>query len=337
MFKKITAILLALIFCLCAVGCTETDPDAPEGMKSATVEGEPFVLYVPESWTLNTASGTSGAYYSAVEGLFVAARYYTPAEPTTKEVYLDECASALGLEYAEAEFLLVDNKVAATLGGKDALRIGYEIEQNGATLRVSHICAEADGMLISLYLYCPKAELEARSQVLEEIRGAFRIVGKSDIQYEAVTTKDTPDGMKLASNEDIEYRFFVPTSWVCNPKSGANEAYYPESGRPNVTVTSFVPEISMSINEYFLKCESEYKNEFSDYVRTGEGVERKVDGKVAYSYTYTLTAEGRSIKIMQTVFVHDSSFYTITYTALAENFDVHVEDVEKIIGAFRFR
>ena len=337
MFKKITAILLALIFCICAVGCADKDTDAPDGMKSATLEGEPFVLYVPESWTSNTSSGTSGAYYSALDGLFVTARYYTPAEPTTKEAYIDECASALGLEYADANFLLVENKAAATLGGKDALRLGYEIEQNGVTLRVSQICAEADGMLISLYLYCPKTELEARSAVLEEIRGAFKIVGKTDAQYEVVTTKDTPDGMKLASNEDIEYRFFVPTSWVCNPKSGANEAYYPESGRPNVTVMSFVPESSMTINDYFIKCESEYKNEFSDYVREGEGVERKVDGKVAYSYTFTLTAEGRSIKIMQTVFVHDSSFYTITYTALAENFDVHVEDVEKIIGAFRFR
>ena len=122
MIKKLTALILALIFCVCAVGCSVKDADAPEGMKSATVEGEPFVLYVPESWTLNTVSGISGAYYAPVDGLFVSARY--TASELNKTEYLKECIEAYKSEYADREFLLIENEeTAATLGGKDAARI----------------------------------------------------------------------------------------------------------------------------------------------------------------------------------------------------------------------
>lgn len=341
MLKKLTAVLLALIFCLCAVGCSGTDPDAPEGMWSATVDGEPFTLYVPQSWTLNTTSGISSAFYSTREGLSVSARYYKPAEAMTKEAYLDLCISALSQEYAEESFLLTENKAAATLGGKDAKRISYEFKNGETVMKVSQITAASEGLLISLYLYCPKAEYEDRKEVLEEIRGAFKIVGKPDNKGTVVTPKGTPEGMKLASDEDIEYRFFVPTSWVCDPKSGASEAYYDESGRSVVTVTSYVPTSSMSVKDYFKLCEEKYKAELPEYTRIGDAVECKVDSRVAYSYTYETTVEGRRIRIMQTIFVHDSSFYTITYTALAEegcnNFELHLDDVKKMLSEFRFR
>ena len=334
--KKIIAILLALVFCFSLAGCSDKDPDAPDGMKSATLEGEPFVLYVPESWTLNTVSGISGAYYSPVEGLSVSARYTTSS--ADKVEYLKSCIEAYERAYLEREFTLIENEqTPATLGGKDAAKISFNFKDGETLIRATQICAASDGMLISLYIYCPVSELESRAETLEEIRGAFKIVGSADTTAEVVTTKDTPDGMKLASNKDIEYRFFVPNAWVCNSNSGASEAYFPESGRSNVTVTSYVPSDSVSIDEYFASCEEVYKAEFEGYERVGETAVRKVGGKEAHSFTYTLVAEGVKIKIMQTVLVYDSSFYTITYTALEENFDTHLEDVELMLGAFKFR
>ena len=334
--KKIIAVLLALLFCLCAAGCSNNDSDAPDGMKSATVEGEPFALYVPESWTSNTASGISGAYYAPVDGLFVSARYTTSALDKTE--YLKSCISEYEKEYADREFVLIENEsTAAMLGGKDAAKISFEFKSGETVIRASQICVSSDGMLISLYIYCPKAELESYGEAIEEIRAAFKIVGKSEYKAEAVTTKDTPEGMKLASNKDIEYRFFVPMAWECDPTGGASEAVYPESERSSVTVTALVPDSSMSIDEYFLSCEEKYKTELEGYERVGEPVERKVDGRTAYSYTFRTVAGGRSIKIMQTVFIFDSSFYTVTYTATEDNFDTHLQDVDLMLDAFRFR
>jgi hypothetical protein len=40
---------------------------------------------------------------------------------------------------------------------------------------------------------------------------------------------------------------------------------------------------------------------------------------------------------MQTVFSDGKIFYSLTYTALDENFDTHMADVELILNSFRFR
>ncbi len=336
MIKKLLAIFLALLFCLCAVGCSEKDPDAPEGMKSATADGEPFTLYVPTSWTVNTASGISGAYYSTVDGLSVSARYYTPAEAMTKDAYLDLCLASVSAEYADMGYELTESKLGATLGQKDALRISYEFDRGETRMRCSQITVEHGGDLVSLYFYCPKSALEAHAEVLEEIRGAFVLKDKGEAPVEVVT-KDTPEGMKLASDKSIEYRLFVPKSWICDPESGVSDAYYPESGRPNVTVTSFVPDTSMSVKDYFLLCEESYKNELPEYSRDAEPAERKVGGRTAYSYTYSVKVGGSDIKIMQTLFAYDSCFYTITYTARTEDFEEHMNDVNAILDAFKFR
>ena len=40
---------------------------------------------------------------------------------------------------------------------------------------------------------------------------------------------------------------------------------------------------------------------------------------------------------MQTVFVYNGSAYSITYTALADRFDAHIDDVVRMLDEFRFR
>ena len=47
--------------------------------------------------------------------------------------------------------------------------------------------------------------------------------------------------------------------------------------------------------------------------------------------------EGVSVKIMQTLFTYNQSIYSITYTALADRFDAHLEDVNRMLDTFTFR
>ena len=82
MIKKIIAVVMAVLFTLCLASCANPNEDGvPEGMQSATLAGEPFKLYVPQNWTLNTSSGVSYAYYFTAEQIMVSARYYTHADP----------------------------------------------------------------------------------------------------------------------------------------------------------------------------------------------------------------------------------------------------------------
>ena len=195
---------------------------------------------------------------------------------------------------------------------------------------------ESDGNMILLSFYCPEEVYENYLEQFEEIIDVFVIRPLPEVSGDDVTDKKTPEGMKIASSDDLEYRFYVPKSWVCSSTSGRSEAYLAVDGRPNVTVTSQSPDTDMTVEEYFEACEEEYKDRLEGYELIDEE-EIKVDGRSAVSYTYDLTADGETYRIMQTVITRDGLIYSITYTAPIDCFEDHLGDVEDILGAFDFR
>lgn len=333
MIKKIIAVALAALFCLCAVGCAEVDPNAPEGMKSVTVAGQPFTLYVPNAWTDNISSGTSGAYYSAVKGLSVSARFIDTDK--SAEEYLNECTVSLGAEYADKSFE-ADAISETVLGGKDARRLVCRFDtENGKTVYTVTATAH-DGGIVALYFLCPVAEAEARAEVLDSIRSAFVLGERGDDGTGEVEDKNAPEGMKRASAKNLEYRFYVPKDWVCDAEVGITDAYHP-TDKTNISMTSFIPDSSMSVAEYFALCEAEYMAELDGYARVGEPTTREVFKRTATTFVYTFEAEGISFKVSQTVFVYDSAFYTVTYTARSEYFDAHLAERDTMLDAVKFR
>ena len=335
--KKITALAMALtlcLVCLLATACSNKNKDVPEGMKSVTVSGEPFILYVPESWTDNTSSGISSAYYSSTQKILVSARYFAPEDETlTPKDYLDDCEAHYAdtlQSYAKTE------RGAALLGEENAQKLSYTMIRDGVVYECFHIVASYRGDIISLYGYCPEELFEERSADYDQIISEFVFCEKSDPNGEEITDKKTPDGMKIASADQLEYRLYVPKNWICDPASGRSEAYYPESQKSNISVSSYSPEESISVQEYFEKCEKDYKLSLPEYERLSEK-ERTVAERKAYSYTYRCVVEGVEFRIMQTVFTYNEIIYSITYTALDDTFDTHIEDVEAMLSAFRFR
>ena len=334
MMKKITALVLALLIGLFAVSCSMQEEGVPEDMQSATLAGEPFRLYVPSYWVTNTVSGISSAYYTAAQKSLVTARYYTPADPAmTLDQYMDLCEAS----YASLKDYTLLERTSAILGGKDARLLNYKMTDDGVELTCRQIVTLHEGDMISLSLYCVSSLWELVSADFEEkIVANFALTTKTEPQGEELTDSKTPEGMEIASEKHLEYRLYVPKTWVCDAESGASEAYYPESGRSNISVTSYPPEESISVTDHFARCENEYKTLVPGYERLSEA-QGTVAGRTAYSYTYRAVVDGVEFRIMQTLFAYDSMIYSITYTALAENFDLHMADVEAVLNAFRFR
>ena len=104
-----------------------------------------------------------------------------------------------------------------------------------------------------------------------------------------------------------------------------------------MTVTSYTPSTSISVQEYFTLCEEEFRTTLPSYERISGPAERTVGGRVAYTYVYRTVADGVEFCIMQTLFAYNEMIYSFTYTALAENYDMHMEDVEAMLSAFAFR
>lgn len=332
MAKKIAALMLAILLCLTFVGCS--NDGAPDGMFSATVEGEPFILYVPDKWTSNTASGISSAFYSATDKIGVSARYYTPENPQmTLEEYVTLCIenyfSTLEL------FTLTENK-AAVLGGADAKELVYTAEYDSQEYTFRQMLVKYLGDFVVLTFYAPTDMYSDNTAYFDSIADEFVLCEKTVDTGDCVTDKKTPEGMKIASSDVVEYRLYVPNTWVCSSESGTSEAYYPESGKPNVTVSSYSPDETMTAQEYFAECEKQYKDTFSDYTLISSET-REVGGRDAVSYTYGATVGDVRVRIMQTVFVYSDLVYSFTYTALEDSFDAHLDDVDAMLDAFIFR
>ncbi len=334
MFKKIIALTLCVLtFALPLVSCA-SQGDVPDGMQAAYVEGEPFRLYVPEGWSVNTKSGISGAYSYANEKMIVNARYSTPSDPeVTLDDYMVQCAE--GYAKVMKDFYLVSRK-ADLLGSKDARRMEYTVTDAGQSYTCVQYTTFHDGNLVSLFFYCLTEYKDAAAEEFESIRAAFVLCDMPTPKNDEVVDDKTPEGMKIASAKDAAHRFYVPKSWICNSESGKSEAYYPESGKPNVTVTIYVPDASMSIDDYLANCETRYAEALSGYERI-QTAERQVAGRRALSYTYRASYDGMSFRIMQTVLSDGQAMYSVTYTALDDRFDAHLADVESMLTAFTFR
>ena len=145
--------------------------------------------------------------------------------------------------------------------------------------------------------------------------------------------------MKLASNSDVAYLFFVPESWVINQNEQIYAAYV-EEDRASVSVVPYMPDAeSMSIAE-FSKMTKDKLVEIvgeSGYAADSES-EASLGGRMAVAHRYRLTIDGKTYEYLQVVAAYKSMIYSVTYTAPSQEiFDKHIQEVEAIIGAFSFR
>ena len=241
----------------------------------------------------------------------------------------------------------------STLGKNKAIRYKYSFDRTTqsaggdvtANITAVQYFAQHGSDVVVLSLFCDTSKYnnETYIEMFEQIRTEFVFCDKKEVN-DVVTDKKTPEGMKKASFKDCEYAFYVPMSWNCNMSDKMTEAYYPESGKPNVTVTSFSPDEQVTPEQYFDICEQTYQKDIPGYEKISEQP-REVAGCKAVSYTYKAVygSEDREVfgqteyRIMQTVFVYNDLIYSVTYTALADSFEAHLDDVAKMLDAFRFR
>lgn len=342
MTKRIFALILCALMLLPIFAACDTNGDVPDGMFSVTLEGEPFIFYVPNGWIDNRDSGISSAYLSLDKSILASAKYY-PCDAETLEkglyVYVDDIsennASTLsGYLHSEKPIIV------ASLGGNSALRYEYSyyyggLEENKTSVIQYYTFNGEDVVVLSFYIASAFYSEEYLTE-FESIRSAFVLCDKVVSNHEVVD-KYTPEGMKKASDDGVQYACYVPKSWVTDLNDKLTYAYFPESGKPNITVTCYSPSVDITAEQYFNECEIEYKKNIAGYELLGEPVSRTVAERDALSYEYKAVYGGSEYRIMQTVIIYNGFAYSITYTARAEAFDAHLPDVELVLKYFRFR
>lgn len=334
--KKITALALTVILLISTLLLTSCagGEAVPDGMQLASIDGEPFKLYVPENMSLNLESGISSAFSYVPEKLVISARHFTPSESDfSLDAYMEKCSN----EYADTlESFAITSLDACVIGGADAKKLIYTTKIDDINYTCTHISTVFKGDVISLYFYVPTASVENYKETVNSVTNEFLLCDKSEQINDEVTDKKTPAGMKIASADIVEYRLYVPTNWVCFSESGVSEAYFPESEKTNVTVTSYSPDESISTAEYVESCETTYAKTIKGYELISKE-DTTVANRNAVSITFSATYNEIDYTINQTIFIYDEMIYSITYTAMSSVYDSHLDDLGSILSAFTFR
>lgn len=146
---------------------------------------------------------------------------------------------------------------------------------------------------------------------------------------------EAPDGMKNAAREEDSYYLYVPESWMTN-KGDIVGAYYSSYDKSNVTVMPYGGDFTSS-EEYWEDFKKRCTEEFAEFEVITENAPKIVSKRNALQYTYKLKIDGVTYQCQQTVMTYGNLLYVITYTATAEKYEAHIEEINSILSAFTFK
>ena len=140
-----------------------------------------------------------------------------------------------------------------------------------------------------------------------------------------------PTGMKLATDEQATFHFYVPEAWTVDYSTAAAGAYYSLSDPSSVSVMAWeLPNTDSTVDDWWELNVGEIEKVFSD-VAVESAENATVDGVYAKKYTYTATLGEYAYRFQQVAAIKDGAVYLFTYTSLPENFDKHLEDVGQML------
>ncbi len=148
---------------------------------------------------------------------------------------------------------------------------------------------------------------------------------------------EAPTGYQTASGEAADYAFFVPDDWTVDMQTGATSAYCSAEDPSSISVMSWeLPNTDTTLDEWWTMNLEDISRVFQN-VEVAEPETLTLGGAHAQKYVYTADLGEFSYKIMQTAAIKGGSVYLVTYTALTETYETHVEKVNQMLGFFLFR
>ena len=150
-------------------------------------------------------------------------------------------------------------------------------------------------------------------------------------------SENAPDGMKAASSENEAFYLYIPTTWTVN-SSGGTASGYLVTDYSNVSMTCMLMDEGLTtLDEYVTYTKAALAEVLKDYEDVGEVTKTKLGSRDAVSFEYSAWSGTVNYKWRQVVTLRSDMFYILTYTSTVENFDSHLEEVDKIIENVKFK
>ena len=159
------------------MGETPSGVDIPEGMKLASFDEQPYLFFVPESWTVNNGSVISAAYFSDSDRSNVSLQMYMVSEKEidkTVEEYFTEC-EARYKKIFKSYTLLEEECGEIEMAGKKARKYVYEIENGGVKYKQLQAIVVKGGVFYTLTYTATPENFDSHLADVEKMIEAFKI------------------------------------------------------------------------------------------------------------------------------------------------------------------
>lgn len=350
--RLLCALLAAVMMLGGLVSCASTS-EVPDGYQYATCGGEYFRLFVPTQWTVNTDSGVSSAYLSGGKIVVSMTEVSFDPDETLEATALTQYVDSHKAELAKLKDYKQEKYFDSTLSGRRAVDMTYVATVLGEAVRFRQLLTRVefrteDAAEERFFLFTYSAPAESFDGYLDIVDGILENITFESFPFEGEDDRKIPDdvsvpeGMKLVSDNEVAYRFFAPESWLRDVTNGQNFVYVSETDRSNVSMYAYDPgeDATYTVDTYWTACKDQYTATLENFTLLSEteitlnnGGKGEKTAKVC-EYTYTLGGvEYRARQMICKV----SIIYTMTYTALPELYEAHLEDVLAMEQALYFR
>lgn len=361
---KATALLLCLCMLFAFSACNKDQPEGvPDGMILASAAGADFRLYVPTTWNLNTAYGISGAYFNLSRQSTVSVVKYPITEDMQTELdaltasvpseqlgeeridwfFTNYCKPVMESQSLGGSFGEEEKKAPALLDTANAWRYHYKGIVNQKSLQFLQIVAEREG---AFYVFGFTVEEELYEVRLGDVNSMLEHFvfaepyEPDDYAKSLDENAEAPEGMRLASGDEVAYRFYVPKDWIVDREQRIFAAYV-ASDLSSVSVVPYRPNVeSMSVDQFFTLCREQMLATAGEdgYEQLTEPTKMQIGEREATVYVYRYRVGNRDFYYKQAVAAYKGMIYSITYTAANEQaFEAHMGEVDAILSAFQFR
>lgn len=354
---RMACVLLAVCLLLSAMASCSKKDAVPDGYQYATCRGEYFRLYVPTQWTVNTESGVSGAYISMGEETAVSMvevpfekALETTAEGETVAPTAATLADFVDAHMAEISamknFRLISSSDKFQINRYPAYDMTYFATIGEKDYRYRQVlCSVGVEGAARFYIFTYSSGDASFDQWKEVVDGILAEIIFSAVPFEGSdddrripNVDDVPAGMKLVSTNENAYRFYAPADWIAEPGSAASLVYASETDRSNVSVIGYVPNVEpYGVADYWKATEAAYKDTLSDFTVVSITENEKMGERLTTVYEYTYSIGGVTYHSRQAVCAYSYMIVSMTYTALAENYEAHLADAQAMQAALTFR
>ena len=148
---------------------------------------------------------------------------------------------------------------------------------------------------------------------------------------------EAPDGMILASGEDVDYLMFVPETWKVDRSDLYTSAYFSSGDATSISVTAHnITGGAATLDEWWKSFCDEAKTVYGEFTEV-DTKKAKLDGVEGKEYTFTAKLGEAQYNYIITAVIKDYYVYYVTYTSTPDYYEDHLEELKTVIEAFEFK